>query len=102
MSPLRRTKETLHYSTITYDHLYINENFRERIFSECDCLLFEHRDDETDSEFFSRVSKFHKELEDLCLKHKKILLIGHSYFFNAWYRRGCYTGPSHANITRLV
>lgn len=102
ISPLRRTKETLHYSSIKYNKIYISDNFRERIFSDTSRLLFEHDiTEETDKSFFHRVNLFHKELEEICKAHKKILLIGHAYYFNAWYRRGCFPTPQNANIIRL-
>lgn len=102
VSPLRRTKETLHYSNITYDFLQINENFRERIFATHDCLLLESMKEENDDEFNNRTRVFHKELEMLCEKYENILLIGHAYYFNSWFRQGCFPSPNHAVIIELI
>lgn len=102
VSPLRRTKETLHYSQICWNHLQVNSNLRERIFGPNDCFPLEKREPETDAEFFSRMHAFHQELETLCQTYKKILIVGHAYFFNAWYRQGCYPTLAHATIMRLI
>ena len=100
VSPLRRAKETLHHSQITYDHVMINNNFRERILSLTDQLVLDTKVSETDHEFWYRVNLFHQELETLCFP--KILLIGHGYFFNGWYRNGCFPNPTHAEIIELI
>lgn len=100
ISPLKRAQETLEYSRITYDHLIINPNFRERIIGLTD-KLNENETIETDEQFFSRVNQFHQQLESLCEKYDSIVLIGHAYFFNTWYRRGCYPSPGHGQIIEL-
>jgi len=102
VSPLRRAKETLHYSSITYDDVITNNNFRERIIGMTDRLLLEYEEIETDKQFFDRVNKFHIELELLCEKYDNMLLIGHAYFFNAWFRRGCFPSPAHAQLIELL
>ena len=102
VSPLRRTIETLYYSEITYKELIINKNFRERIFNIKDRMLLENDMIESDDQFFDRTSLFHNELESLCSKYNSILLIGHAYFINAWYRQGCYPSPPHAEIIELI
>jgi broad specificity phosphatase PhoE len=101
VSPLRRAKETLHYSTITYDEMIINHNFRERIFNPTDNLVLEKNNIESDYDFFNRLNIFHNELELICEKYDNILLIGHAYFFNAWYRQGCFPSPSHGKVIKL-
>ncbi len=100
VSPMRRTLETLHYSKITWDNLIVCENFREVMNCPHDFKLLEDRNksNDTDQTFFNRVWKFHAELEEICGKYNNILLIGHAYFFNAWYRQGCYPSPEHAKI----
>jgi|SRR6185437_1332200 len=104
-SPLRRCKETLHYSTIDYKRLIFDENFRERVFDQSDRLLFEPTDlIETDDVFWRRVATFRNNLDKLkkrCKPGEKILLIGHAYFFNAWFRNGCFPGPYNAEIIKL-
>lgn len=72
ISPLRRAKETLQYSSITYNNIIINDNFRERIFNTTDRLLSEDKIIETDQDFFNRVNKFHDGLESLCKKYENI------------------------------
>lgn len=101
VSPLRRAKETLHYSQITYDNLIIDEHFRERIFGVTDQMVLDNKVGEDDKSFYIRVNLFHQQLEHLCTKYDTILLIGHAYFFNCWYRRGCYPSPAHATIIIL-
>lgn len=102
VSPLRRARETLHYSSITYDVIFINGNFRERIFGSTDRMLLEHRTSETDDEFNTRVKNFHAELESLCGQYENILLIGHSYFFNYHYRNGCFPSAPYAELIELL
>lgn len=99
ISPLKRAQETLTHSHITYNHLLINNNFRERIIGITDKLGDEEV--ESDEQFFTRMNQFHQQLELLCEKYDSIVLIGHAYFFNAWYRRGCYPSPGHAQLIEL-
>ena len=101
ISPLRRCIETLHYSQLTYDHIHITHHFRERIFSQKDSLLLEKCVAETDGEFWSRVENFQKELDDLRSKYDKVLLIGHVYYFNAFYMKQCTASPEHATVITL-
>ncbi len=101
VSPLRRTIETLHYSNITYDHLIINNHFRERIFASHDQLLLEAVTVENDNEFFDRVNFFKIQLEEYKKKYSSILLIGHAYYFNTFYRQGCFPSPPHAQLIQL-
>lgn len=103
VSPLRRCQETLHYSQIKYNRLIVNNNFRERIFSETNCLMFEYEHEESDEIFFGRTRKFQDELEAICKENPnaQILLVGHSYFFNSWYRKGCYPSPPNAQIMKI-
>lgn len=101
-SPLRRAKETLHYSQITYNNLIINDAFSERIFGITDQMILDKKESEQDDEFHARVNKFHQLLEELCKHYDTILLIGHAYYFNFWYREGCFPSPPHAEIIELV
>ncbi|HSW76556.1 MAG TPA: phosphoglycerate mutase family protein [Candidatus Saccharimonadales bacterium] len=101
-SPLRRAKETLHYSQLTYDKLIICDQFRERLMSNTDRMLLETQTSETDETFWNRVWHFHHQLEDWSLQYKSILLIGHGYFFNGWFRNGCFPNPQHAQVIELL
>lgn len=105
-SPLRRTQETLHHSKITYDKLIINQNIRESWNDITSLLPFEQRFNKTIERepidlFWARVNHFTKELEQYCKNYKKILIIGHAYFFNGWFRRGAYPSPKNAIIYKL-
>lgn len=103
VSSLRRSKETLHYSQIKYNHLHVSPNFSERIFNECNCeILTGKQKPESDQEFFSRVLDFQNEFSILQKTYSSILLIGHSYFFNSWYRKGCYPSIEHAKIFSIT
>ncbi len=107
-SPLRRTLETLHYSQITYDKLSINHNLREMIQDMSSVMILEQRPSkgefvpESNTSFWRRAAAFHQELEKACQDYDKILIIGHGFFFNGWYRRGCFPTPANAQIIRLV
>lgn len=109
-SPLRRTKETLHYSKISYDDIIINYNIREMVQNKSSMLILEQRKKfkpETISNFWQRANIFTQELQKYCLKlskikdNPKILIISHGYFFNSWFRRGCHTTPTNAKIINL-
>ena len=102
LSPMRRCQETLHYSNITYKNLYISNNLRERIFNETDNILLEKHVSEPDLKFFARCEEFNKELENFCKYYRKILIVGHSYYFNAWYLQGCYPSIRNAEIIKLT
>lgn len=103
VSHLRRTQETLQYSNITYGKLYESLYFHERIFKDnkANMRLLSNDTEENDKQFSSRMQKFHDELELLCQTYKRILLIGHSYYFNCWYRQGCYPSLPNATIFQL-
>jgi broad specificity phosphatase PhoE len=109
VSPLRRCQETLAYSKITYDGRETWPSFRERIFGTTGYMLFEPQIPESDPTFFGRMSRFEEELAAFVSKiraqsqgqTKKILLVGHGYFFNAWYRKGCFATPENAKVQRL-
>lgn len=110
-SPLRRTKETLHYSNIVYDKLVINYNIREMVQNFTSSLILEQRNNfipETETSFWKRANKFTEELQNYCRdlsknkENSKILIISHGFFFNGWYRRGCYPTPPNGKIIKLV
>ena len=125
-SPLRRTKETLHYSKITYDKIIIVvflrtrpllleallliiicDEIREMVQDKSSLQILEQRDSfvpEDISNFWKRASKFTKILENECKKlgdSGKILIISHGFFFNGWYRHGCFPAPEHAKLIEL-
>lgn len=104
-SPLRRTQETLYYSSITFDRLIITPNCREFVDGESSRMLFEPNVKETEKGFWERAKKFTDELEDHCedlSEGSKILIISHGYFFNGWYRGGCFDAPMNAQIIGLA
>ena len=110
-SPLRRTKETLHHSNITYDSLIIEHKIREMIQDKTSALLLEKYKPETLEHFWERANKFTQELEHHCVtlstnctddSNPKILIVGHGFFFNGWYRRGSYPAPTNGHLFRIV
>lgn len=122
-SPCRRTMETLHYSKIAYDKLIIEPTCREMVQTPTSMLLLEQREIfhcEMIENFWIRSAEFQRKLEETCLQYRtsvkksdqshnvvsevkpiKILIISHGFFFNAWFRRGCYTTPENAKIIRI-
>jgi broad specificity phosphatase PhoE len=95
-SPLHRALETLRCSKITYNRLQIVPRLREFKLSRSDCFTSEADEDfepETVPELEERCSKFHEKLQFLCdmandintENEYKILIVGHSGFFNCWY-----------------
>jgi len=110
-SPCRRTKETLHHSKVTFDKVVFDDNCREMVQTPTSQLLMEQRNNifrcENISNFWARSSVFQRELEEKCRVYHalnikaKILIISDGFFFNAWYRRGCYPTPENAKIFRL-
>ncbi len=109
-SPLRRCLETLHYSGISWGELIVNPNFRERVYVDSSRLLFEKGLVwELDRAFTQRVQAFREDLSQLLERisstegeSKKILLVGHSYFFNHWTGRSIISPVEHASIIRLA
>lgn len=80
-SPLRRARETLEKSKITYDELVIEPLVRECMYSINDIIFDENVSDdkiETDKEILDRIKKFHKilltKIKSGC---KKILVLSH-------------------------
>ena len=110
-SPLRRTMETLHYSKITYKELIVEHSLREIAQSIGSLLLFEKRhepfQEESLDNFWKRSQQFHNILENHCEKlksaggSKKILIVGHAFFFNAWFRKGCFPCLENAKLIRI-
>jgi broad specificity phosphatase PhoE len=102
-SPMRRCCETLCKSGITYNRLVILQSARERVFdTESDRLIFEPAWEESGQEFFRRIERFHTELEEFCRSYKTVLIVGHSYFFNCWFRQGCYPPLLNGQLVELV
>jgi broad specificity phosphatase PhoE len=102
ISPLRRTLETLLYSGITYDKVSIDYSLRERIFGRTDLLPNEELKVESDHDFWRRTHEFTELLKQETQKHQKILIIGHSYYFNAWYLQQCTRPLPNAIIHNLI
>ncbi len=79
LSPLKRTRQTLELSNITYNKLQINELAREHKIDMCDFLEEENFIIETEEELYIRIEKLKKYL-NLVQKNNpkdKILLISH-------------------------
>ena len=104
-SPMRRTKETLHYSSITYDELIINHNIREYIQGKPSMMPLETLEHENINDFWKRAYKFTQELESYCKKYQhkkaKILIISHGFFFNGWFRNGSFATPPNAKFIKM-
>ena len=81
-SPMKRTRQTLEYSKLTYDKLEINNIIREYKTDICDFLEDEKIIYETENEILNRVSYLKKFLSSVS-GHKKILLISHADIL--WY-----------------
>ena len=109
-SPLRRTVETLHHSQLSYDELRIIPELREVRHAISDCLPLEYRPSkgefvkESDAELRLRCRIFHSILEHACHQRpgQSILIIGHAYYFNSWYRQRADVPPKNATIIRLL
>lgn len=107
-SPMRRCIETLHYSQISYEKIIIDNNFRERIYVDSSRMLLEHGLMwESEDAFHQRVEKFNQSLGELfsilqpTARKWRVLLIGHSYFFNYWMGRPVTSPVENATIIRL-
>lgn len=104
ISPLRRCMETLLYSSLTYDKIVVCQEIREKVDSFTDILAHENFEAEPESQFWVRANAFTRILEqkiNILPSNSKILIISHGYFFNAWYRRGCFTTPPNAQIYEI-
>lgn len=100
ISPLRRCKETLQYSQLTYNTLIVNYNFREKISNLHNRLLLEKVTTETNEQFNERIQLFNQELITLFEQHDNILLIGHDYYLKLWYNDNLTT--KYATIIQLL
>lgn len=107
VSPCRRTLETLHWSKIKCPNVIVEKDIREMIQDETSSLILEQRENfqpETLDSFWSRAHRFTRTLEKHCADigpGKKVLIISHGFFFNGWYRQGCYQAPENAKLISI-
>ncbi len=76
-SPLRRARETLQHSQITYDKLIHIDEAREQRHEICDFYPEEEVVWETNTDMMHRMFKFKQILKDLCKSHDNILVVCH-------------------------
>jgi broad specificity phosphatase PhoE len=84
VSPLRRTQETLKYSSVTYKDIVTSDLCRERIFHIRDLKIIEQDSiqPENDSDYNNRVYQFKQYLHDIkCSnQYETVLIVTHAYF----------------------
>lgn len=76
-SPLRRAKETLIYSGITYDKMEINSLCREKKCGFSSTLLFEDTTKEDKEDFLTRMRKLCKYILELSTQYDDLLIVCH-------------------------
>lgn len=81
-SPMRRCKETLLYSNITHNKVYICNLFREYKTHNCDLMHSEEKEFESEFEILNRISLIDTYISDLP-RDKNILIITHADLL--WY-----------------
>jgi broad specificity phosphatase PhoE len=79
-SPLRRCKETLAESKVTYDELRIVDLCRERRGSQCDFLYKEEAEKETEAEALQRTQELKEYLREVRKEYNSILVVSHCCF----------------------
>lgn len=85
-SPLRRAKQTLETSSITYKSIEYEELAREKKDDVCDFLPSEPNERETLLAFATRMHKLDARLQSLELAHTNVLLVAHAYVILALQR----------------
>ncbi len=80
-STLTRTQETLRHSKITYDHLKLLEEAREKRSNKCDFFPEEDLVMETNADMTRRMLKLKEILKGLATSYSNILVIGHNAMF---------------------
>jgi broad specificity phosphatase PhoE len=78
-SPLRRAKQTLELSGITYNSLEYNELARELRDDVCDFTASEPQVRESYIEFADRIVRLNQRLESVEASHPEVLLVAHAY-----------------------
>jgi broad specificity phosphatase PhoE len=80
-SPLKRCRETLDYSKITYKRILFTEHHREIMNDNIDNYIEgEEVKQETEEHFNFRTEFFKDYLKGKAMKYKRIVVIGHGYF----------------------
>lgn len=98
VSPLCRAQETLKHSCIKFEEIHIEPLCRERIFAERDLLPGESLVIESDECYSNRIRLFKEKVLEFAQTRKKILVVGHSYFFASW-REG--VGMCNAELRQI-
>ncbi len=81
-SPMKRARQTLKYSKITYDKMEILTEAREKKRVQSDFMEGEDfSQEETPREFLKRVNKLRKTLLEYCSNYDKVLLVTHKWVF---------------------
>ena len=81
-SPMRRCRETLEKSNITYDKLIIDPNCRERKTSDCDFFVDEQKIRESSEDAHKRIDIFRETLGRLSEEYDKIMVVSHCVYIN--------------------
>lgn len=85
-SPMRRCKETLEYSGITYGECRVDPMVRERGSGRCDFFVDEEYVKEPQDVFEKRVLSFYRRLKGLSKRYKTIIIITHCTFISTLHR----------------
>lgn len=89
-SPLRRAKETLQYSQITYNEMEIIHEARERKKDKSDLFAGEEQQSvETMQELVERALKLKDLILDYCKRYDSILVVGHWWLFKTMTSTNC-------------
>lgn len=127
LSRLHRAMETPHHSQLKYFKLKIEHDVREIVeyhpcywsmtvsqSPKCSRNINSTRTSkagvnaESNCNFNTRCTRSTTQLEQHCSnlskfeEDAKILIIGHAYYLNYWYRRGRYPSPNNATLIKLV
>ncbi len=79
-SPMKRARQTLKHSKITYDKLEILHEAREKKRVQSDFMEGENfSKEETPREFLKRVNKLRETLLEYCSEYDKVLLVTHKW-----------------------
>jgi len=85
-SPMRRTRQTLELSSITYRELMYEDLARERRDDVCDFMHNEPQERETFIAFADRMRRLNCRLTALERSHGRVLLVAHAYVLLALLR----------------
>lgn len=96
-STMRRTKETLNYSLITYDNIVYTNLCREYKKDICDYFEYEDITGEDEDELMDRVIKFYEICQKFKKEYDKILVVSHRDFLYALTKEVCGSGVNLDN-----